>query len=164
VKSRLLKTPMGYVKTQHDAHDHLVQMKEVFDQLTRKQREPEHHALHALMVGMIALLDEGEQHAYTEDPFLTPIEEDEEPTMKLHVLFFQRNESYDGEYAPEALAVVDEYTNEESPEWFIEKQKQEKEKLEGEGVFKVIDIKVSQEQIRELLVGVPEIEGEVDSD
>jgi len=37
--------------------------------------------------------------------------------MKLHILFGQRKCSYDGEYAPEALDVADEYAMEDNPEW-----------------------------------------------
>lgn len=37
--------------------------------------------------------------------------------MTLYVLFAQRRESYSGEYAPEALAVADEYAMDDNPEW-----------------------------------------------
>lgn len=37
--------------------------------------------------------------------------------MKLHVIFGQRKCRYDGEYAPEALDVADEYTMDENPAW-----------------------------------------------
>ena len=41
--------------------------------------------------------------------------------MILHVLFAQRKCTYEGEYAPEALEVCDEYTMDENPEWMEEK-------------------------------------------
>lgn len=40
--------------------------------------------------------------------------------MKLHILFGHRKENYEGEYAPEALAVADELTMENRPDWLSE--------------------------------------------
>lgn len=40
--------------------------------------------------------------------------------MKLHILVGQRHCSHPGQYAPEALAVADEYTMEEDPKWLEE--------------------------------------------
>lgn len=37
--------------------------------------------------------------------------------MDLFVLIGQRKERYKGEYAPEALAVIDEYGNDENPDY-----------------------------------------------
>lgn len=82
--------------------------------------------------------------------------------MIIKCLFFQRNEDYyDGEYAPEFLVGVDEYSNEENPEWFVERCEKEKESLKDEGVFRVIDIEVSQDQIRSLLIDDPTVKGKV---
>lgn len=36
--------------------------------------------------------------------------------MRIYVLFAQRRESYSGEHAPEVLAAIDEFANDESPE------------------------------------------------
>ena len=48
--------------------------------------------------------------------------------MNLHVLFLQRRERYDGELAPEAIAIADEYTLEEVPEYLdVERQKYERD-------------------------------------
>lgn len=38
--------------------------------------------------------------------------------MKIQLLALQRKERYPGEYGPEIVAVVDEHTLEESPEWW----------------------------------------------
>lgn len=40
--------------------------------------------------------------------------------MKLYVLFGQRPCRYEGEYAPEALAVADEWTEEDNPDYMRE--------------------------------------------
>ncbi len=37
--------------------------------------------------------------------------------MKIHVLMGQRIESYPGQYAPEAIACMDEYGHSDNPEW-----------------------------------------------
>jgi hypothetical protein len=42
--------------------------------------------------------------------------------MDVHVLFAQREERYDGEYAPEALTLVDSFTLEETALEIIEKE------------------------------------------
>ena len=41
--------------------------------------------------------------------------------MLLHVIFGQRVESYEGEFAPEALEVMDEYGYDENSEWLHKK-------------------------------------------
>lgn len=38
--------------------------------------------------------------------------------MKIHVLFMQRREDFDGEFPPEPILVWDEYSREENPEGF----------------------------------------------
>lgn len=42
--------------------------------------------------------------------------------MKVHILYAQRNERYPGEYAPEALAVIDENGMSDNPEYMAEKK------------------------------------------
>jgi len=42
--------------------------------------------------------------------------------MKLHILYAQRNERYPGEYAPEALAVIDENGMSDNPEYMAEQK------------------------------------------
>lgn len=38
--------------------------------------------------------------------------------MKAYLLVVHRKESYEGEFGPEILAVVDEYTMDENPHWW----------------------------------------------
>lgn len=42
--------------------------------------------------------------------------------MKLYVLMGQRHEQYEGQYAPEALDIIDEYTYDENPKWIFDKK------------------------------------------
>lgn len=56
--------------------------------------------------------------------------------MRVYVLFGQRVETYDGQYAPEALDVIDEYTVEDNPQYMDQSlaQKLEKHQAEFEGM------------------------------
>jgi hypothetical protein len=38
--------------------------------------------------------------------------------MRVKLLFIQRREDYPGQFGPELLAAVDEFTDDENPEWF----------------------------------------------
>lgn len=81
--------------------------------------------------------------------------------MKLHILFGQRKEDYPGQYAPEALEVMDEYGYDENGEWLQNKL----EEYWGHNEFvslKIIEVDVgSTEALRGLLVGTPSIQGKV---
>ena len=68
--------------------------------------------------------------------------------MRLSILFGQRKEHYEGEYAPEALLVWDEYARDYNPEDFDEAlEKAKAEQGDGMQAFKVIDIEVDQDKI-----------------
>lgn len=56
--------------------------------------------------------------------------------MILYVLFGQRKCNYPGQYAPEALEVMDEFGYEENPQWLEEK----KEKCKATGEFMAVEI------------------------
>lgn len=74
--------------------------------------------------------------------------------MLLKVLFIQRKESYEGEFAPEPLVVVDEFTHEENPEWFEKKCGEELAALSGEILgHAVVDIDVDQDELRRRCLG-----------
>lgn len=47
--------------------------------------------------------------------------------MDLYVVFAQRKCRYEGEYAPEALDIVDEYSWDENPDWLDERVQKAKE-------------------------------------
>jgi hypothetical protein len=44
--------------------------------------------------------------------------------MRIYVLFGQRKCRYEGEYAPEALAVIDEFGMDENPKYLEEKKEE----------------------------------------
>lgn len=82
--------------------------------------------------------------------------------MDLFILFIQRKESYEGEYAPEALVVWDEFAMDENPEGFEEVCKKELV-ANGDQVMahKVIRVRVDGDKIRKLLVGTSVLNGEI---
>ena len=80
--------------------------------------------------------------------------------MIIKILFGQMKESYAEQYAPEALCCVDEYTDEDNPEFF-EKECEKVIKLYGRDYVssKIIEIEVNQDKIRELFLNNPKIDG-----
>jgi len=81
--------------------------------------------------------------------------------MKLYILFGQRECRYDGEFAPEALEVVDEYTMDENPEWFKEKKKEYRSNSFFSSVKEIV-VNVSEAEIDKILNGFPEVKGEIE--
>lgn len=70
--------------------------------------------------------------------------------MKLHVLFAQRKERYPGEYAPESLACMTEYEQDENPEYLPAEQA----KAEASGEFRstaVVTLEFSGKELERLL-------------
>ncbi len=79
--------------------------------------------------------------------------------MKLYILFGQRKESYYGEYAPEALEVIDEYCHDENPEYIKNKLEEfSQETYQFESV-KIIPVEVNQEVISRRLRDTDVIKG-----
>lgn len=70
--------------------------------------------------------------------------------MKLYILFGQRIERYPGEYAPEALEVMDEYGMEESPEYLDDKMKEFSKTEEFESLA-IVPLAVDQSSIMKIL-------------
>lgn len=70
--------------------------------------------------------------------------------MLLHVLMGQRKESYPGEYAPEALAVLDECVQSDNPDYMAGEKAKYDASDEFESVV-VIDLEVSQAAILAIL-------------
>lgn len=78
--------------------------------------------------------------------------------MKLYVIFGQRHESYEGEYAPE---VWDEYSVDENPEGY----ETALEAAEGNDNFRAVRaivVNVDEGKIARLLRDLPELDGEVE--
>jgi hypothetical protein len=75
--------------------------------------------------------------------------------MKIKILFAQRKCSYGGEYAPEALAVVDQHTDDENPEYFQRECEKELKVMGNEcEAHRVIEIEVSDDDIQKALLSV----------
>lgn len=58
--------------------------------------------------------------------------------MKVYILFGQRYEDYPEQYAPEAIAVADEFTMSDNPEYIAEKEKFHR----GVNVWRALEIVV----------------------
>lgn len=81
--------------------------------------------------------------------------------MTILVLFGQRKEQYPGQYAPEVIAAVSEFNNEDNPDYMIS----EKARSDNEGEFEsteVIQIEVDTNTIMSRLrPHTAKIEGEI---
>ncbi len=82
--------------------------------------------------------------------------------MKIHILFGQRNESYEGEYAPEVLLAWDEPSIDENPDEFEAEIVRVMKKNEGEMMaMRVVATEVNADKIRQIRVGRPVLKGKV---
>ena len=85
-------------------------------------------------------------------------------SMEIICLFLQRTERYEGEYAPELLAAVDCFTNDENPAWFEEQCKAELDKISESEIAgtAIVTVKVSHDKIRAMcLQSDHKINGEI---
>ena len=85
--------------------------------------------------------------------------------MRIHVLFGQRKEDYDGQYAPEALLAWDEYSREDNYDGFEEAVENEKKTVGDQmTAMRVIDLEVDGDKIRRLLIGTPVVKATIKTD
>ena len=70
--------------------------------------------------------------------------------MILHVLIGQRKEQYEGQYALEALAAIDEFGNDDNPAYMIGEEEKARKGEEFDALA-VVSIQVSSEAIRRIL-------------
>ena len=80
--------------------------------------------------------------------------------MILKVLFGQRIESYAGEYGSEALEIIDEYTEEENPDFLTNKLKE----YQKQDIFEslaIVVIEVDENKINSFLRPINKIKGEI---
>ena len=70
--------------------------------------------------------------------------------MKLLIVFAQRKESYEGEYAPEVIAGATEFENDENPD-FIQDELKSAQNDDDYISAKIIEIEVSAEEIYDIL-------------
>ena len=78
--------------------------------------------------------------------------------MKLYVVFAQREERYPGQYAPEAIAVADEYTNEDNPEYIKNELKKAGDSFIAADIFEV-EIGGAEDAIRTRLLDPMNLKG-----
>ena len=75
--------------------------------------------------------------------------------MKLYVLFAQREESYEGQYAPESLACMDGVGNDENPDYLFDEEEKAhaNDEFVGVKVFEIELPKGTGDFIRNQLMG-----------
>ena len=82
--------------------------------------------------------------------------------MKLFILFGQRKQRYDGEYAPEALLCWDEFSVDANPEGFAAEIAGTKEKYnEDFSAIRMFHIEINGNQIAESLNAISTIKGKI---
>lgn len=82
--------------------------------------------------------------------------------MEVRCLFAQRKCSYEGEYAPELIAAIDEYGDDENPDYLNEAQGKAED--DNDLIFaKRITITVPDEKFDEVFFGKNEVEGTIKS-
>jgi hypothetical protein len=79
--------------------------------------------------------------------------------MKLHVVFAQRKEHYEGEFAPEVVAAVTEYEYDDNPD-YLEDQLEKAKHDPDFAAVRLIDVEIEAD-IRKLLLEVPSVVGKV---
>lgn len=79
--------------------------------------------------------------------------------MDLYVIFAQRKCDYEGQYALEALAVADEYTMDENPDYILEKLQEYKKSDEFEEV-KIVIVQIPDAKLYSLF-RTPSIDGDL---
>ena len=85
--------------------------------------------------------------------------------MKLYVMFGQREESYPGQYGPEALDFIwDEYCVDENPQGFEDACAKAMAEAKQNGFVRtmLMAVEVDQAKVAKLLNGIPELKGEVE--
>lgn len=72
--------------------------------------------------------------------------------MILKVIFGQRKERYEGEFAPEALEAMTEFGYEENPDWLNDKLENAKKELKEDFErIEIVDVEVSMKAIQAIL-------------
>jgi hypothetical protein len=85
--------------------------------------------------------------------------------MKLHILFGQRKEAYEGEHAPEPLLCWSEFEIDDNPEgWEEAKEKEIENGKSWLQATREICLSVDGDRIRQLLVGIPTVAASISGD
>ena len=80
--------------------------------------------------------------------------------MEIICLFAQRKCQYDGEYAPELLAAIDEYWDDDNPE-FIDEAKEKADKDNSFSFSKIMTITVPDKEFNDIFFGNIVIKGSI---
>lgn len=83
--------------------------------------------------------------------------------MEIICLFAQRKCQYDGEYAPELLAAIDEYGDDDNP-GFIDEAKEKADKDNSFVFSKIMTITVPDKEFNDIFFGKSTIEGTIKTD
>ena len=83
--------------------------------------------------------------------------------MEIICLFAQRKCRYDGEYAPELLAAIDEYGDDDNPE-FIDAAKEKADKDNSLSFSKIMTITVPDKEFNDIFFGNITIAGNIKPD
>ena len=83
--------------------------------------------------------------------------------MEIICLFAQRKCRYDGEYAPELLAAIDEYGDDDNPE-YIDEEKEKADKDNSLSFSKIMTITVPDKEFNDVFFGKRTIEGSIKAD
>jgi len=82
--------------------------------------------------------------------------------MILHCLFIQRKEQYEGQYAPELMSAIDEYTWDENPEGSEKEFQVILDQMKGDIMGHArINVEINQATIREKCLNVSTVFGEI---
>ena len=81
--------------------------------------------------------------------------------MKLYILFGHRKERYEGEFAPEALEIMDEYNCDDNPSWLSEKLK-EYEQSGDFDLLKIMTVHINTQTFERLFFETEELQGDLE--
>lgn len=70
--------------------------------------------------------------------------------MEIKALIGQRHNSYPGEHAPEIIEAIDEFTDDQNPEWLIRKEREARE-TEGFHRLVIVTANIPDEDIQKAL-------------
>lgn len=81
---------------------------------------------------------------------------------QLYIIFALRKESYEGQHAPEALEIMDEWAYEGNPEW-LNKKLAEYQKDDEFTKVELVTVNVSQDGLEKIMRPKNELVGKIDS-
>jgi hypothetical protein len=81
--------------------------------------------------------------------------------VALHILFAQRKCGYPGEFAPEALEIMDEFAYDDNGVWLHEKLEKYKKEDSSIERLEIIEVMVDYTKIREIMSPKHQVSGEI---